>query len=345
MCILSCNLPSTRLDWRCHPECNWKLCRLYFLHSLRSQPDTHIQTSMGCKKFSLRTFLTYQICAARPSLSGSFIYVAGNQTASNQYFADFFLDAIKNATLLFGFHYPTWHSWLIGGWSIGIEFIFYLSFPAFLAAINTKPKQFAITAAFLTLLHFAWIHFTVTPSSFSPDGYNGNAALYHHPQAFSLYFFIGCFLGSQSTQTVFAQSSVIPLATILGGFGLLLAFTPDVKGHEITGWRGVIFPCVCIAMVYASGKINFCDKAKKLATILGATTYGLYLIHPIIYFTIAWHLIPQLSIQPQDVSFREKIDVIAFVLITSVALSIISDKAFEAPIRRRVKTWLTRKKQ
>lgn len=256
----------------------------------------------------------------------------------------FAIDALKNTTLLFGFYYPTWHSWLIGGWSIGVEVVFYLFIPVFFRIINLPPKKIFVAASALVFFHFGWIQLTMMPSPLSADTHQNNAAIYHHPQAFALYFLAGCLIGNQSAPLTFARGKIVPFATILGGFALLVAFTPDVGGHELIGWRGALFPCLCMGMVFAAGRIDLQGASQRMATVLGSITYGLYLIHPIIYFAIAWHFMPQLSVQPADVGTIEKWILIALVLITSIILSIVSDQALESPIRKRVKTWLTSKK-
>ena len=57
-----------------------------------------------------------------------------------------------NASFLFGFYNPATHALLVGGWSLGIEAIFYLLFPLFMFACRTRLWVWVVFAGFGVLV-------------------------------------------------------------------------------------------------------------------------------------------------------------------------------------------------
>ena len=89
-----------------------------------------------------------------------------------------------NASFAFGLHDPTLWALLIGGWSLGIEFVYYLAFPFLLWLLPRKPWC-AFAALALAMLQWWWIERTAG----SAAGYAASAVAYHQVPAF-----VGVFL-------------------------------------------------------------------------------------------------------------------------------------------------------
>jgi len=99
-------------------------------------------------------------------------------------------DVMLNATFLFGIYQPIQHSLLVGGWSLGIEVVFYMAFPLMLATLRRPVLAIGLFVCLL-VVQASWIAATVG----SPDGYEATLVAYHHAPAFAAYFFVGCIIG------------------------------------------------------------------------------------------------------------------------------------------------------
>ena len=101
------------------------------------------------KYFLLRRFLRiaplfYGLCL----LGLAFKFLTGD--ADSEFIQEFFL----NIFFLFGFYNSGVNSVLVGGWSIGIEFVFYFFFPVFLFLFS-KGKWIFVALALIIHLVFA----------------------------------------------------------------------------------------------------------------------------------------------------------------------------------------------
>ena len=97
--------------------------------------------------------------------------------------SDLVLTYALNATLLFGFYKPSTHAVLVGGWSLGIEVIYYLLFPLFMMCFRWRGLAWGVFGVLLAI-QVVWIAATVGQAS----GYAQNAQAYHQAPAFAAYF-------------------------------------------------------------------------------------------------------------------------------------------------------------
>ncbi len=235
-----------------------------------------------------------------------------------------------NATFLFGAHEPVIWALLIGGWSLGIEFIYYLAFPILLIVLP-RVLMSALLGAALCAVQWWWIQRTVG----SEAGYLANSIVYHQLPAFVAYFFGGCVIGhwrrTHKLHVPMAAGVLVWLLTAL----MLFALNPREPGDELFGWRGPTLFLLCFAAVYASGQVDVAGRAKRVAQWLGDITYGCYLLHPILFFSFVWFALPQLGIaEAKDLPLAARWSVWAGVMAASCAGAIASERWFEAPIRR-----------
>lgn len=245
-----------------------------------------------------------------------------------------------NATFAFGLNDPALWALLIGGWSLGIEFIYYIAFPLLLLVL---PRAWlcALVAVALALLQWFWIYRTVGSAS----GYAGNAVAYHQVPAFAAYFFGGCVIGYwQRTGGGTLRPSAGVLAWVAMGL-LLLWLNPARQGDELLGARGAVLFAACFAVVYVSGRVGIGARLEPLARWLGDITYGCYLLHPMFFFGFTWFVVAGYSpwnVIEQPLAARWVIA--ATVLLLSCVTAAASERWFEAPVRRWGKRLLDRRR-
>ena len=234
-----------------------------------------------------------------------------------------------NATFAFGLHDPATWALLVGGWSLGIEFVLYLAFPWLLRLAGHAAGRWAVLAA-LAMLQWWWIRSTLGALGWA----DGNVA-YHQAPAFAGYFFAGCVIGAArrgSGPRLPLEAGVLAWALLAV---LLAVFMPSQAGDELLGLAGIVLPCACVAVVWVSGLVDLRGLAVRFAAIAGDITYGTYLLHPMLLFGFAWFVLPL-----ESLSAAGRALLFAAVLAGSCSLAWGSERWFEWPIRRRARRLL-----
>lgn len=244
-----------------------------------------------------------------------------------------------NASFAFGLHDPVVWALPVGGWSLGIEFVYYLAFPLLLPLL-ARRRWWSAAGLALCLLQWSWIQRTAG----SPAGYAASAVAYHQAPAFAAYFFGGCVIGAARRARHLAWPAAAGTATWLALVVLLLALNPAAAGDELLGVRGAVLFAACFVAVFASGQVSLGARAAPLARWLGDITYGCYLLHPLLFFGFAWLLWPRLGVGAiTDAAPALRCVVLAGVLLASCLVAAASERWFEAPLRRRGRRVLQRR--
>lgn len=247
-----------------------------------------------------------------------------------------------NLTFMFGWVQPALMSLLVGGWSLGIEALFYLAFPVLLWCVARGVVGWTLWLALLAL-QFIWIQATVG----SAAGYLANTVTYHHAPAFAAYFMGGCLLGhwrsrSSSVQLNFVATCLL----VVSGFVLMVLLNTVDPAEVLTGWRGLILTALCFAMVYIMGAVTSpTGRVSIFAQHLGDATYGLYLIHPIVFFGLTWVLLPRLSVTTpaQQWPMAWRLVLAVSVAVLSFVAAIVSERYFERPLRSKMRLMQNRR--
>jgi peptidoglycan/LPS O-acetylase OafA/YrhL len=229
-----------------------------------------------------------------------------------------------NASFAFGFADPAVSALLIGGWSLGLEFMYYLAFPL-AARVLPRPWMSAAVFALLAALQFAWIDRTV-----GTLGWADAVVAYHQFPAFAAYFFGGCVLGHWQRQRAPDRSLAWAVAACAAMTALLLALMPARGGDELLGLRGAVLFAACFVVAHLTGRAKLQGPMARAAAWLGEATYGLYLLHPMLFFALVWFA----AGDPQGWPVAARWAVVPIVIATAALLALLSERRFEQPIRR-----------
>jgi len=237
-----------------------------------------------------------------------------------------------NASFAFGVYDPAVWALAVGGWSLGIEFVFYLAFPFLMQAARTRAGRW-VTLAALVVLQAGWVLSTV-----GQEGLVTAGVAYHQVPGFGAWFFAGCLIGQLRREQ---GGRALPLAAgVLAwcALGLLLVMaSTSVAGAELVGWRGLLLPLACVGTVWVSGQLRVeSPSALAGADLLGRLTYGVYLIHPLVYFGLAWFIWPGAQAAAQASALLGMGVTLGAVLITCL-LAVQGYRWIEAPGQRLAK--------
>lgn len=186
-----------------------------------------------------------------------------------------------NVTLLFGFVAPGEYI-NTGAWSIGNE-VFYYAFTPFLIALYAKNKQLGNLTIFATILIGLYFAFEV---------FDKNQALSQQWQTyinpFNNFFLYTCGLALYYNFHEINLKKIAPYL-ILGSFSVLVFY--PISGDQIniiTGINRVIFALASILLTLGFYKleIDLPGWFSKPFANLGEATYGVYLLHPILFMFV-----------------------------------------------------------
>ncbi len=226
---------------------------------------------------------------------------------------------LAELTMVFGFFGPE-RSSLVGGWSLGVEFVFYLLFP--LMTLSMRDSLWRAGALFLLAMLAMLGHSLVF--DLSPPFHPQNP-LYVTPINHIGFFVAGYFMG-----VLYRQGRMNPLPSWKNGHLFLAAMAVFVvmalvgaNEHNIQvmgGYRRFLLSFLLVILV---GAIAMMHLKGRVTGFLGDISYALYLIHPFVVFG----LLPRLDIGNIWVN-------LAIVYGLSIPLAFLSHRYFEMPAQR-----------
>ncbi len=190
-----------------------------------------------------------------------------------------FFHLVLNLTGLFGFF--MWDvSFSTGVWSIGNELVFYAFFPLFIFYSKKSLPIFWLIGViiFLIFVYFAFIklHSGLPPADQARD--------YFNPLNNLFLFFGGFAIGKLFYN--FKMPLYILMFTFLSGMGLLIFYPAfGIRIDLLTGMNRMIFTCssFLICMFFYKLNYKFPEIIHKPFTLLGESSYSVYLLHPIVF--------------------------------------------------------------
>lgn len=227
---------------------------------------------------------------------------------------------LENLTFTFALDHPN-YALVIGGWSIGVEMVFYASFPLLAAVFRSTA---ALAGASVALLALAWSHtaYVVEPAA-DAARFNAYVAIQNHAFAFLLGGWI-----AKLTPWVRARVSLPVAAAVLAG-GLLtwVACEPRVIDHfdVVLGAQRAAYVAaavVCVALAVWTEVRS--PRARVGLEAFGELSYPVYLLHPVVWMLCSGWL-------PATTS--PAVALLVALALTGV-LALLAARLYERPIRR-----------
>lgn len=230
---------------------------------------------------------------------------------------------LLNITFAFGVGNPGQISLATGGWSLGIEFVFYLLFPVILAFVSGGWRSSLLFLAAVAACQITYVGLQITgPGDLS------KWVSYTQFLSFAGYFVAGCLIGrvlqtgTLSSDGAIWQSALwiifVTLAVVLVYLGGTFPEAP------LLGKRGLVLPIVSAGLVLVSVYLRFPKRTAFIAVAFGNMSYGLYLLHPIVYTLVRRKLI----VAPPEHTLFFAVCLIA----VASLLALIIERCFERPV-------------
>ena len=232
----------------------------------------------------------------------------------------FFSKALLNVTFAFGVGNPGQISLPAGGWSLGIEFVFYLMFPAILAFVSGSLQSSLLFLAAVVACQMTYVGLQITgPGDFS------KWVSYTQFLSFAGYFVVGCLIG-RIVQTVhFAADNAKSQILLWFAFGSLVVALVSLSGSfpeaPLLGRRAMDLPVISAALVLVSGYLRFPSRTALVAAAFGNMSYGLYLLHPLVY-TMAKRV-------PPNMMPNNSLTLAVFIVVMAAVLALVVERRFE----------------
>jgi exopolysaccharide production protein ExoZ len=228
-------------------------------------------------------------------------------------------EAALNVLFVFGLGNPGTTSQVVGGWSIGIEFVFYLLFPVMLAITASRRWLWFVALAFVAQHVFI-------STVLAGGTMDGRWPAYTQFLAFVFYFAAGCAIGRALRFGLLPNPPALLFVACIATLALTSGPTSE---YTITGLLGMTLSLVAVIAVATSASLRFGHFGLKACDVLGRCSYGVYILHPWVLAAISY------------AGRKVGADVMTVGLLTvaaSVPLALLVERWLEKPAQRALKS-------
>lgn len=268
------------------------------------------------EEVSRRNLLSYfrrRVARLGPLFGATVALSIAGKIATGGHVPDLFI-ALASVFLVFGFVDAS-NTPVIGGWSIGVEVVFYTFFPLLLLL-----RRYAVAWLFLSLFLTAWISWDLADLPDLPSGWR----IYVHP-ANQLVFFAGGVFLRLAVGSLPAWRGSVWLAIVAAVLVVsIIVSTGASELQLVTGWRRGLLVSGALLIVVALGTMRMPGSVTAVAAVLGGLSYPLYLLHPLLYF-LASRFMPANALA------------ILGLAATAIVAAIAVDQLVDTPLQRRLK--------
>ncbi|WOK35098.1 acyltransferase [Sphingomonas sp. C3-2] len=223
-------------------------------------------------------------------------------------------EILSNIFLVFGFVDPS-RTPVIGGWSIGIEIVFYTIFP-----ILILMRKHIIIALILSMLFMAIIANDIGKIGNIDEGWSN----YVHPSNHILFFASGVFFRQflYRKEIIFSKNPLFAIFVIV--FFIWIVSQDQNVDEIVIGHKRIALSVLSVLIVMYASYIKLPKSASKFSSMMGGLSYPFYLFHPLVFFA---------SSQIIGIDYKA----IPILLIMALTCATAIDLAIDRPIQRRIK--------
>lgn len=183
---------------------------------------------------------------------------------------------LLNVTLLFGFTNPGATSLPTGGWSIGIEVVFYVLFPILMLFRSVYALAAVVVASIL-------INQLYVPLTLATPFVEDHSNYYTQPVTFLCYFAGGVLISRVMIEKRWEAVGLGAVLIFLAGMFLLPEIVGLSRNEIISGPVSLVMILASIAVVALAAHISMPPALVGVSKFLGDISYAVYLLHPFIY--------------------------------------------------------------
>ncbi|NDI84631.1 acyltransferase family protein [Undibacterium crateris] len=230
--------------------------------------------------------------------------------------------SLLTASMLFGLGNPGGTSLILGGWSLGIEFVFYLLFPLMIALAFSV--HWRVITIFFVLAQISFVELTLH----GVVNFKEIWVPYTQPLAFIAYFFLGILVGKF---ILLEKDKNQPWSFLIGVFFfIVLLFSSGISAVQtLTGIRGICLLALVVCIVFFFSRFNpVSPLLKRICIFFGDISYGTYLLHPIVYLIVT------------KSQYVKKTELVFFIVLTlTIFFALLVERFFELPVQKILKKY------